>query len=243
MFPVTQIGPLALPSPELIIIGFFYISLSLFERLHRSKGKDPEILSNLILGSVFVFILVGRIGFVLENALTFLRSPVDIFSLNRDLFDPWLGGSAVLVFSVLSLRKKKLSIWEALDDLTIFFIGLALAGSIANIASGSAFGIRTEFPLSIDLWGARRFPTQFLDTAINFAIFLTTAILAKKTSPAGTKILMTTILFLVGQLITQGFRAEGVILVGGIRLDQLVYFVAAGIFGWVFVKKMEDGNG
>lgn len=243
MFPITRLGPLSLPSPELIVFGFFYLSLSLFERLHRSKGKDPEILSNLVLSSVFVFILVGRVGFVLENALTFLRSPIDIFSLNRDLFDPWLGGAAVAVFAILSLRKRGIELWQALDDLTIFLIGLALAGSIANIASGAAFGIRGELPFSIELWGARRFPVQFVDTAINLAVFLTTAILAKKPAPTGAKFLFTLFLFLAGQIVAQGFRAEGIILGGGLRLDQLIYFFLAGVVGWVLLRKMESANG
>lgn len=243
MFPITRLGPLSLPSPELIIIGFFYLSLSLFERLHRSKGKDPEILSNLILSSVFVFVLVGRLSFVLENMLLFLRSPIDILSLNRDLFDPWLGGIAVVGFAVLQLRSKGLDVWEALDDLTIFFISMALAGSIANIASGAAFGIRADLPLAIDLWGARRFPVQFLDTAIGLGIFLATALTAKRVTPVGTKFLLTAFLFLTGQIITEGFRAEGIILGGGIRFYQLIDFGFAGMIGWVWLRKMETTNG
>lgn len=243
MFPITRLGPLSLPSAELIVIIFFYLGITLFEKLQRSKGKDPDPLSNVLLTSVFVFVIVGRIGFALENFSNFMRSPVDIISLNRDLFDPWLAFFGAIAYFIFALNKKNISVWPSLDDLSVFVISLIVGGSIANIASGAAFGITTNSVFGIDLWGARRFPAQFLDLALNLALLAFVLLSAKKELPDGVKFLSMLFLFAAGQIIAQGFRAEGIILSAGLRFDQLVYFVIAAVTGWKALKMWERKNG
>jgi len=243
MFPVTRLGPLSLPTPELIVIVFFYLGMYLFERLQKVQGKNPDKISNLILVSVFVFIILGRLAFVLENFNAFLSSPLDIFSLNRDLFDPWLGAAGVAIYFAMTLQKHKLELWSTLDSLTIFFASLALAGSLANIASGSAFGMPSELPFAIELWGEKRVPVQFLDAAWNLAVFFGIAFIAKRNLPSGAKFLTLVSLFSIGQILAQGFRAEGWILAGGFRADQFVFWIITAISGWLLIRKFERKNG
>ncbi|HWS23934.1 MAG TPA: prolipoprotein diacylglyceryl transferase family protein [Anaerolineales bacterium] len=243
MFPVTRLGSLSLPTPELIIIVFFYLGLSLFERLQKVRGANPDKISNLILVSVFVFIIFGRLAFVLENFNAFLRSPLDIFSLNRDLFDPWLGSAGVVIYFAMTLQKQKLELWGTLDSLAIFFASLALGGSLANIASGSAFGMPSELPIAIELWGAERFPVQFLDAGWNLTCFFVTAVIAKRDLPSGTKFLTLAVLFSIGQIIAHGFRAEGWLLPGGFRADQIIYWIITAGTGWMLIRKLELKNG
>lgn len=243
MFPITRLGPVSLPTPELIVIVFFYLGITLFEKLQRIRGKNPDKFSNHILLSVFVFIIAGRLGFVFENLDSFFQSPLDIFSLNRDLFDPWIGGAAVAVHSYITFQKLGLKLWKTLDDLTIFFASMVLAGSLANIASGSAFGIISDVPYAIELWGANRFPVQFLDALWNLAIFIIAAFMAKRSLPDGVKFLTAGLFFVIGQVITQGFRAEGLLIGSGFRVDQIIFWLISGLLSWWLIKKLEDNRG
>ena len=243
MFPVIRLGSLSLPTPELIIIVFFYLGLSLVERLQKVHGSNPDKISNLILVSVFVFIIFGRLAFVLENFNAFLRSPLDIFSLNRDLFDAWLGAAGVAIYFAITLQKQKLELWSTLDSLAIFFASLVLGGSLANIASGSAFGLPSELPIAIELWGAKRFPVQFLDAGWNLACFFVIAVIANRNLPSGTKFLTLVALFSIGQIIANGFRAEGWLLSGGFRADQIAFWMITAVSGWMLIRNLERNNG
>ena len=58
MLPILQIGPLAIQTPGLILLGGLWLGLSLSERHARRYKVDPGVLYNL----VFLLLIVGILG-------------------------------------------------------------------------------------------------------------------------------------------------------------------------------------
>ena len=102
------------------------------------------------------------------------------------------------------------------------FIGLA------HIASGQAFGAPTSLPWAVELWGAKRQPSQFYETAGALAVLL---LLWRQFEVIG----LPGMLFLKFAALTSGlviflsaFRGDSLLILGTIRQDQLL---ALGVLG------------
>jgi len=125
---------------------------------------------------VFVGLIAGVIGARLTYLITypeaFSSSPLSLVSLNPGLLDP-LGGLAVgTIAAIIYAQRVKLALWSVLDALTPLLAVMMIALGISHLASGVAFGAETQAPWAIELWGARRHPSQV------YEILSATAILA-----------------------------------------------------------------
>ena len=86
------------PRDLILLAATLWIGLALAEKRSERHGVSKEALNNLVFYSLFGYLLGGRILFALANFSAFADSPLNIFSLNVDLFDP-IGGviTAILV--------------------------------------------------------------------------------------------------------------------------------------------------
>lgn len=225
MFPTLQIGPVSLPAPEFLFLLSFYAGLALMEFVLRKSGKNPDFYANTMLYSAILFFLAGRLGYVLVHLTAFSGSPLDVFSLNRDLFDPWVGLVAVLLFFWITLQKQNISFSVALDDTSIFFAFLVFGFGLSNLASGNAYGIASDLPWAIDLWGLQRHPVQIYQLALQtFVIAILLYRIAKARSTQGSFLLMM-ILISASYLFHSAYTAEEPILLGGFRASQILWWL------------------
>ncbi len=88
------------PRHLILLLATLWIGLALAEKRVERHGISKDALNNLIYYSVFSYILGGRLIYALSNYSVFLQSPLSIFSLNLDLFDP----VAALVVAVIVLE-------------------------------------------------------------------------------------------------------------------------------------------
>ncbi len=87
MFPIFQIGPVALQVPGLVLLAGLWIGLTLSERRARQRGENPGHLYNL----VFIGLIAGVIGARLSYVATYPNA----FTTNPGLSDTKLLGSVV----------------------------------------------------------------------------------------------------------------------------------------------------
>lgn len=160
MLPILPIGPLAIPAPSLAILIGLWLGLTLAEKNAQRVGIKPADLYNLVLLMLLAGIIGARLSYVLRYPAAFASNLGSILSLNLGLLDP-LGGAvvALLVGSIYGQRKA-LPFWSTLDALTPLLAVFMLALGIAHLASGAAFGAPADLPWAIELWGARRHPSQ-----------------------------------------------------------------------------------
>lgn len=207
----------------LLLIGL-WLGLFLAEKRTERHGISKEMLNNIIYYSIIGYIVGGRLTFALINLPTFVQSPLSIFSVNIDLFDP-LGGLAVaLLVSFVYGQRQKLPLWPTLDSLTPVFAVLAIGMSLSHLAAGTAFGKPTNVPWGIELWNATRHPSQIYELVA--ALFIFGILWFRKTDlPAGSGFLLFATLSAGARLFLEAFRGDSMIIFGGLRLAQIIAWI------------------
>jgi prolipoprotein diacylglyceryl transferase len=224
MFPIFQIGPVALQVPGLVLLAGLWIGLSLSERRARQRGENPGHLYNLVFIGLIAGVIGARLSYVATYPNAFTTNPRSLVSLNPGLLDPLAGALIAVAAAAIYLFRKNLPLWSTLDALTPLFALMGIAIGISHFASGSAFGIPTQVPWGFQLWGATRHPTQIYE--IMLAIFtLITIMILDKTSwslTPGNIFLSFISLSAVARLFLEAYRGDSILLDSGFRIAQVI---------------------
>jgi phosphatidylglycerol:prolipoprotein diacylglycerol transferase len=210
------------PPRHLILVLFaFWLGISLAEKRASRHGIVKDTLSNLVFYSSVGYVIGGRLLFVLANLSAFRGNPLSIFSLNVDLFNSAGGLVAACIIGWIYGQRQNFPLWNTLDALTPLLATLAIGLSLAHLAAGTAFGKPTSVPWAIELWNAKRHPTQIYEFI--FAILILGLIWRSTIDrPAGGDFLLFTALTAGARLFLEAFRGDSTLIFGGIRSAQIV---------------------
>ncbi len=221
----------AAPRDLILVVAALWIGLALAEKRSERHGVTKDALNNLVFYSLFGFILGGRILFALSNYSAFLNSPLNLFSLNIDLFDATSGLLTAILVGIVYSKRQNLPLWGALDALTPIFAFLTIGLHLSHLASGTAFGSPTTLPWGIDLWNATRHPTQIYELIASLIFF--GLIWFRKTKLFPGVLFFNFVALTAGaRLLLEAFRGDSALVFGGIRQVQVIAWVvlAAVIF-------------
>lgn len=224
------------PRDLILVVVAIWIGLWLAEKRSARHGINANDLNNIVFYPLIGYILGGRILFALENLSAFAQNPLDLFSLNLDLFDP-IGGLAIALFVALVYgQRKNMYLWPTLDALTPFFATFALGLGLAHLASGSAFGKETSLPWGMGLWGATRHPSQVYEVLASLLI-LGLLWFLKSDSRPGIHFLTFAALTSGTRLFLEAFRGDSSLIQGGLRAEQILAWVALAVSLYFLDKK------
>ena len=228
MFPIIQIGPLAVQAAGLFVIASVYIGMVLTEKRASQSGLNSASLDNLILLALFGFLAGGRLSFAITHWDSFRVSPLDIISLNASLFD-LTGGLAIgFIVALVYGQRKGLAFWPTLDALTPFFATVMVGIGLSHLASGNAFGKETSLPWGISLHGAVRHPSQVYEVAL--ALFILSLIGLRKPFPIAGAQFLTFLAWTAGaHLFLEAFRGDSTLVFGGLRLGQILAWIVLAV--------------
>ena len=213
MLPIIHLGPLAVQTPGLILLLGVWFALDVTEKHAVRFGISSSKVSRLMLWGVISGILGARIGYALQFSQAFLSSPARLLSLTPQMLSPEAGLLTAFLVSLVYLQKAQLPFWRTLDALTTFFSILAVAIGLSHVASGENFGIPTTLPWAVELWGARRHPTQVYEVILSLGILLVIWIPRKTLSTdslfeiPGSRFLLFVILTAIVQITEKSFSA------------------------------------
>jgi phosphatidylglycerol:prolipoprotein diacylglycerol transferase len=231
MFPVLQIGPLAVQVPGLVLILGLWMGLNLAERYARLRGVEPNSLYSLVFAALIAGIIGARLAYAARYPQAFALSPTSLLSINPGLLDP-IGGVAVgIIAGIIYGQRKKLPLLPTLDALVPLLAVMALASGLAHLASGAAFGIESQVPWAIQLWEARRHPTQIyeiLAAAILLALFWPGRSIFQRLQP-GMYFMAFCACSAASALFLGAFRADSTLISYGIRSGQLAAWIILAI--------------
>ncbi len=236
MFPVIQIGPMALQAPGLILLIGLWLGLVVAERLAPRFQANPNNVYNLVFVALIAGVLGAWISYVLQNYEVFLQSPLNIISLNPGLLDPFGGVAIGLIAALVYGNRKKIAWQPTLDAITPFLSVMWIAGGISNLASGDYFGAETSLPWGIDLWGAVRHPTQIYQILVGCIILgiiwprIGSSNVVQRVS--GETFIGFLALSAGAWLIIEGYRGDSVVLSNGIRVTQIVAWLVLAVSLW-----------
>ena len=172
VFPVLNIGPAAIRTSGLLLLLGIYLGLTLSERFARRGGKNPDTLTNLVLLAGLAGLVAARLAYTVGHLALLQKNLAGLVSLDPSLLDPWGGLVGAGIAALIYAQRKQLKFWATLDDLTPFLALMAVFIGLAHAASGQAFGSPTTLPWAIELWGARRHPSQIYETIGAIAILI-----------------------------------------------------------------------
>lgn len=234
MFPVFQLGPLALRTPVLFLLTGVFLGLSLAERHAARRGIDPARLYPLVLVALLAGVLGARLSYAAGQAAAFRAAPLGLLSLDSGLLDPWGGLAAGLLAALVYGQRKKLPFWSTLDALTPALAVFAASAGLAHLAAGSAFGAPTSLPWGITLWGAQRHPSQVYETLSALAILGLLWPRFRREARPGELFLFFVTLSAGARLFLEAFRGDSTPVLGGVRLAQIVAWLVLAAALWVF---------
>jgi phosphatidylglycerol:prolipoprotein diacylglycerol transferase len=216
------------PRHLILLLVALWVGLALVERRAGRHGISQEALGNLVYYSLFGYLLGGRLLYALSNLSAFSESPLSLFSLNLDLFDPWAALVVAVFVGIMHGSRQRLAFWSTLDALTPLFAILAVGMSLSHLAAGTAFGNPTALPWGIELWGAMRHPSQVYQLIGSLLIF-SVLWFRRAEAPPGSRFLLFAALTAGARLFLEAFRGDSTLLVGGLRLAQVIAWIALAI--------------
>ncbi len=228
MFPILQLGHLAIQTPGLIIIFGLWLGLDLAEKYFRIFGIEPSKGYTLVTIGLLAMIIGGRLAYAAENFSAFTASPVSLISLNITLWDRPGGIILGLTGSIWYGLRHKLISWPLLDSLTPTCAVTMIAIGLSHLASGNAFGEPARLPWSIFLWGEWRHPSQIYETLGASFILLWVLIRSSKLNqllpslPAGGNLFLEFTAWSAGfRIFLEMFRGDSTLILGQFRSAQV----------------------
>ena len=242
MFPTIQVGPLNLQAPGFIIIIALWVGLNLAEKFAKRRSYPTDKLYNLVFISLLTGILGARLFFILGNLNSFTGNINNIFSLNPGLLDPFGGLVAAMLAAVIYGQRNKLHFWETLDVLTPLFAVMMIGIGLSHLASGNAFGTVTSMPWGVNLWGAKRHPSQVYEMIASFVTLTLIWHDLSKVKFPGLVFLKFSMITLIWIILIEGFRGDGQAVLAGIRSGQIGAFVILAIVFFTYEKRLSKGE-
>jgi phosphatidylglycerol---prolipoprotein diacylglyceryl transferase len=227
------------PRHLILLIAALWLGLYLSEKRAQRYRISKDALNTIVYYGILGYIVGGRVLFVLENLAAFTGSPQSIFSINVDLFDPVGAFGVAILVAFIYGRRQKLPLWSMLDTLTPLLAILAIGLPLSHLAAGTAFGNPTNLPWGIELWNATRHPTQIYEFVGSLLIF--GLVWFRKTdTPPGSAFLMFAALMAGAHLFLEAFRGDSTLIVGGIRLAQVIAWLvlATALFAGEATRKV-----
>ena len=216
------------PRHLILLLAALWIGLALAEKRTEAHGVSRDSLNNIVYYTLFGYILGGRLFYALSNYSVFLQSPLSIFSINLDLFDPVAALAVAAIVGVVYVSRQKLALWSTLDALTPLFAAMAIGLSLSHLAAGTAFGSPTSLPWGIDLWNATRHPTQVYELMAALLIF-GLVWFRKSDSQPGSSFLLFTTLTAGARLFLEAFRGDSMLIFDGLRLAQVIAWIVLAV--------------
>jgi prolipoprotein diacylglyceryltransferase len=219
----------------LVLLAGLWFGLSLVERAGLRRQLPADALNGLVLAMLVTGLLGARLAYVVRFASVYWQDPLGIIALNFSTLalpeGVLLGLAAGLVYG----QRRGLPLWPTLDALAPGLACLGVALGLSHLASGDAFGAPTDLPWALDLWGARRHPSQLYEIVAASGILFASWRMQAGQRPAGTTFLATVALMALARLLLEAIRGDSLIVLGTLRQAQLVSLLAlqlalAGLF-------------
>ncbi len=225
MFPMLNIGPLAIQAPGLLILVGLWLWFVVNDHIAKKFNLNAEILSNHFFYSLVLGLVGARLAFVVQNPRAFIDNPLAIISPNLALFDFTSGVLLAILFFLIVTQRKKMSVRTTLDSITPGLLVFLALTALAFLANGKLYGLPSDLPWSIYLWGTLRHPLQIYYLVL---LLLAAYVTFKQSHPSlspgalfyrGIAYIAFVIIFL------EAFRGSPTAMLGNVRIPQLIAFV------------------
>ena len=221
MFPLLEIGPLIIPVAGVLLLAGLWLGLELAERTSPHYGVPAADVYGLTFTALLAGVVAARLGYVFQYLDSYLRDPRAILALNANTLHSSAGLAGAVLVALLYLRWRRQPLRRTLDSLAPGLALFAVTVGVAHLARGNAFGAPADVPWAIELWDARRHPSQVYEIVAGLLTFLIIWRLRRSNPFPGFLFVFWLALAAASRLFLEAFRGDSVIVAGSIRQTQL----------------------
>jgi len=221
MFPILQLGPLAIQVPGLALLIGVWVGLAFTEREAARLNLKPDTIYNMAFAGLVAGIIGARLVYVARYLSAYAADPLGILSPNPGALAPFEGLMLGLLAAFVYGARHKLPLRSTLDALAPGLAVTMVAVALAHAASGDAFGARAQLPWRIYLWDDYRHPSQVYEMIAALVVLGAWRQARLRASFPGFNILLLVALSAVARVLLEAFRGDSLITVGGLRVAQL----------------------
>lgn len=229
MLPFIQIGPALLQLPGLILLAGVWAGLNVSEKAASRVSLSPAALHNLVFYGLLAGLLGARLTYALRHLNAYLIDPLGLFALTPSTL---LIEGGLLIGALTALlygRRQRLPLRPSLDALAPGLALFMIAVHLANLASGDAFGAPADLPWAIELWGARRHPSQIYEALAALVIF---GLVRKRPDGSGVTFLLLAALSAAARVFLEAFRGDSAVGFADLRAAQVLGLVVLALALW-----------
>lgn len=236
MLPSIHIGPVMLQLPGLALLLGLWLGLEVASRQALRLKLSGETLSNLVLLGLAAGAIGARLGYAARYPDAFLKSPLSLLALNPQTLDAASGVLVGAVVAWLYAQRKRLPLRPTLDALAPGLAVMALFAGVAHVLSGDAYGMPTTLPWGVQLWGAKRHPTQVYEVLLTAGVLAALWRLSRHARGDGTLFLWAVGLLAAVRMFVEAFRGDSVTVLGGVRVAQVVAWLVLLTALWLYPR-------
>ncbi len=239
MLPTLQIGPLAIKVPGLLLLIGLWLGMSLAEKYSTRRGIQANHIYSFTFGAILAAAVTARLFYVIRYLDNFIDNPVNIFSLNPGLLDPFGAVIGLALIFIFFIRRYKYGTWDFIDALAPIMAVLMISVYLANLASGKGYGYPTDLPWAITLFGDSRHPTQIYEmiTAGIVLAVLWPGTRRAQFQQAGVYALYVIAATAGSRLIFEAFRVDSDLITGGFRSAQVTAWMVLAAASWLISRR------
>lgn len=240
MLPILQIGPLAIQTPGLALLAGVWLSLDLLSKFAARYGQPSERAYNAGFYGLLVGLVAARLAHTALYTEAYLASPLSLISILPGSMVPAAGWIAGPLFVAWYLRRGGALNGAMLDALAPALLVLLASISLANLLSGNGYGTETTLPWAIELWGAKRHPTQVYELLAVLAV-LAIVWRQRDTWPfAGAGAVASVVGYSTARLVLEALRGDSWLLPGNVRGAQVLSLLALLVMLGVMAARQQD---
>lgn len=240
MFPIIQIGPVAIHSLILALLVALWLGTYIAERECKRCNLDGNEVWNIVALAVVATVLSARLVFVFQNWGVYANDLAQIVSLTPNALSLDYGALIGIVAAYAYLRWRKIPLARFADALAPgALIAIAII-AIGQFLSGDAYGTPTDLPWAVSFWGERLHPVQLYDA---LGALIGWGIVARvRPGFDGQRALVALAWYSAVRLLIDAFRDEVWLIGDGYRLNQIVALIVL-LLALGMLKRINEGQG
>lgn len=226
MAPTLQILGVAVQSYPLAVLLAAGGGLWLAVRAARILGIDGDSLYDLGFYALLGTALGARLAYVLTHLGAYVDAPLSALSLTPTALW-WPGGLLIgLLVAVVYWRKHPLPLAMTLDAAAV---GLSLSLALERVGAflgGQGLGQATTAPWGVILWEQVRHPVQVYEALALLVVLVVLWRLLRRQRYDGQTALVFVLLYGGSRLFLEAYRAQPLLILGGVRAVQVLALLA-----------------
>lgn len=222
MLPTINVGPLVISSASLVyILGIWIALLAIEKAAGLLKLHVPWTYNLATIGLAGGFV-AARLAFVATYWNAYRENLLGIVWPLTSGFNLWAGLLVGCFAAFFYLRARNLEPWATLDALAPGLLVGLMTISLADFLGGPGYGVQTDLPWTISLFGIQRHPVQIYELLVGIVALGTWSIYHKRADFSGQLFLIATVVYSAGRLLVDAYRANAIVTDGGYHAVQLV---------------------